>query len=206
MSVDTTLDDTDSGSKRLTSEEFEQIKDLYELDKMGVTELASKFGVSRQALSKRFKAEGITKGSRKVELDEVKKAAEEAATKTYAYQRIAMVEEYRMKGMAALKRAQMIAHKVIKDAMDAGLSLKAVDDDLKAVERYNKIIVANLTGQKVILDPESILDVDTLPSLIIEDTSQEDILEHRKNIDAIHEDATVEDMIRLDKELEDEQE
>lgn len=53
-----------SGSigRRLAEKEFQTARDLYERGLRSLMEIAKDLGISRQALSKRFKAAGVTKG------------------------------------------------------------------------------------------------------------------------------------------------
>lgn len=57
--------------KRLTDAEYEQAKTLYELGAKSLQDIADMFGVSRQTLWRKFKDNGVERGSRAHETTEV---------------------------------------------------------------------------------------------------------------------------------------
>ena len=180
--------------KRLTDEEFAAAKELYELGKSKIFELAAEFGVSRQALSRRFKDHGVIGGSRAHELNQATAVAQKAIVERFAERRAELIEETRMSGITALKQARLIAQKIIVDQMRATLPLGQVDDDLKAIGRLNKILVDNITTSLAILQADEHIDEADLPILTIEDLTDNDILEHHKSTGALDADATFADL------------
>lgn len=211
---DTEAEGSGSSGKRLSDAEFAEAKELYELGKSGLGELAEAYGISRQALSRRLKAAGSVKSSR---AHEAAAAAAKAAAGTpsasvakalerYADKRADWIEETRLEGVAALKQARMLARKIVADhlkgaAPGAPVTLAAIDDDLKAVQRLNKILCDNLNTSLDILRANDHVDEEDLPSLIIEDLTNEEILQHHKNTGALPEDTTVEEMLAEEMEL-----
>lgn len=200
---DETLPDGEAAPRRLTDSEFTEIKEIYELGKAGLTDLAAEYGISRQALSKRFKSAGVVKGSRAHELAAAAKTAATAGTaastaatvEKFADRRSQWIEEVRVQGVQALKQAQLIARKLVADQMKlAPGNLAAIDDNLKTVQRFNKILVDNIQAQVDLLQANSQIDETMLPTLKIEDLTEQDILEHHKNIGALPDDATIEDI------------
>lgn len=188
-------DDTTSGSKRrFTDADFETARELYELGKAGIAELALDFGVSRQTLSKRLKDAGAIKGSRAHEVGAAAGAAAKATVERFADRRAEWIEETRLQGLAALKQARLIGQKIVVDTVKAGNSLATVDDDLKALGRFNKILIDNIGKSLEVLRADEHIDEDDLPILTIEDLTDEDILNHHKSTGALDEDATIEDL------------
>jgi hypothetical protein len=192
-----------SSGKRLTDAEFAEAKELYELGKAGLTDLADQFGVTRQALSARLKNAGAVKGSR---AHEVAAAAKKAATSApsaaaagaierFSDKRGEWIEETRINGFRQLKLARQLAQKVIQDTIAAGRPVAAADDDLKAVMRLNKILCDNIEHTLHLLEADKHVDENDLPTLNIEDLTNEDILKHHVGTGALPEDATVEDML-----------
>ena len=192
-----------SSGKRLTDAEFAEVKELYELGKAGLTELADQYGVTRQALSQRLKNAGAVKGSR---AHEVAAAARKAITgaagasaaataERFSDKRGEWIEETRIQGFQTLKLIRGLAQKAIKDAIAAGRPVAAADDDLKAIGRYNKIAVDNLAATFELLEADKHVDENDLPTLNIEDLTNEDILKHHIGTGSLPEDATVEDML-----------
>lgn len=189
--------------KRLTDAEFAEVKELYELGKAGLTELADQYGVTRQALSQRLKNAGAVKGSRAHEAAAaVKKAVTGApsaagahAAERFVDKRGEWIEETRITGFRQLKLARSLAQKVIQDAIAAGRSVATADDELKAVMRLNKILCDNLEHTLHLLEADKHVDENDLPTLNIEDLTNEDILRHHIGTGALPEDSTVEDML-----------
>jgi hypothetical protein len=192
-----------SSGRRLTDAEFAEAKELYELGKAGLVELADQFGISRQALSDRFKRAGAKKGSR---AHEVAAAARKAATASpsaaaastierFADRRSDWIEETRINGYNQFKLVRGLAQKAIKDVMAAGRPMAAADDDLKAVMRLNKILCDNIEHTLHLLEADKHVDENDLPTLNIEDLTNEDILKHHIGTGALPEDSTVEDML-----------
>ncbi|WP_276122714.1 hypothetical protein [Pararhizobium qamdonense] len=187
-------------AKRLSESDYAEAKELYELGKMRLSDLGEKFDVSRQALHRRFKADGVEYGSRASEVQAavsagVKQAVAStagqqatAAIERYNDKRAEWIEETRTNGYKALKQADMLAKKIVADALKnaaaAGGSstgtLASTDDDLKAVQRYQKILVENTITRLDILRANDLVDEDDLPSIHFEDLTDEDILAHHR--------------------------
>ncbi|NKL08281.1 HTH - DNA binding domain protein [Rhizobium phage V1VFA-S] len=192
-----------AGAKRMSDADFAEAKELYELGKAGLSELADQFGVSRQALSQRLKSAGAVKGSR---AHEVAAAAKKAVTgaagssaaataERFADKRGEWIEETRITGFRQLKLARQLAQKVVQDALSAGRSIATTDDELKAVMRLNKILCDNIESTLNLLEADKHVDQNDLPSLNIEDLTNEDILKHHIGTGALPEGSTVEDML-----------
>jgi transposase-like protein len=185
-------DEEDAGKvTRLSDQQWSEICDLYETGQSGVVELADKFGVSRQNLSKRFKTEGVIRGSRAPST-----ASSDPEVERYSDNRARWIEEARITGHNALKQANMLTRKIVIDNLKAGKPMAAIDDDLMAAQRYNKILCDNLAAHLKLLDAENYTDAEDLPELHVEDLTQEEILQHHKNTGAFAEDATIEDMLQ----------
>lgn len=192
---------------RMTDTEFASARERYELGTAGLVDLADEYGVTRQALSKRFKNNGVVKGSRAHEVASAteaaaKKAAAEAAaaSERFAIKRSDWIEEVRIQGLQALKQARLIAQKTVVDEMKrpVGGDLANIDTAMRAISRYNKVLIDNIEGSLRILKSDEHVDEDDLPNLVIEDLTNEEILHHHKMTGAIHEDATVDEMLAED--------
>lgn len=191
----------------MTDAELAEAKELYELGKANLVELSEKYGISRQALSRRLKDVGAVKNSRVGEVAAATaaaaKAAAVAAAERFADRRADWIEETRIDGVNSLKQIRLLTRKVVLDAMKAGRPVATAEDDLKALQRFNKIICDNLQNALSILRADEMVDQDSLPTLRIEDLTDEDILQHHKNTGALPEDATVADMLAENIDLED---
>lgn len=179
-----------SSGNRLTDAEYEAMKTSYERGEAGITELSDKYGVSRQAVHRRFKRDGVVKGSKSGVV-----AAEEIV-KSFVDRRSEWIEETRFQGYQALRQTQLIARKIVIDATKAGKPLGAVDDDLRSIGRLNKILCDNVLVSLKVLNADEHIDEGNLPTLTIEDLTDQEVLDHHKATGAMDEDATVEDMLR----------
>jgi hypothetical protein len=192
MTDNTTPEEDDAATKvfRLTDQQWAEICELYETDKAGVVELAKKYGVSRQNLTKRFKTEGIIRGSR------VPGASSEPEVERFADKRGLWIETTRVNGFKSLQQANMLTRKILSDGLKSGSGLGTIDEDLIAAQRYDKILRDNLAATLKLLGADDYVDEDDLPELHIEDLTQEEILQHHKNTGALEEHATIEDMLQ----------
>ena len=194
---------------RMSDADFAEARELYELGKATLTELTDTYGISRQAMSKRFKDAGVVRNSRVHEVAEAAAAAAKAATaasvsasiERFADKQSDWIEETRVTGYNSLKQATMIARKIVMDAIKAGRSISTVEDDLKSVERFSKILVTNIGASLKLLRADEHVNEDDLPSLTIEDLTDEEILQHHKNTGAFPDDMTIEEMLAEENEL-----
>src|SRR5690606_37493956 len=104
-----------------------------------------------------------------------------------------------LQGYGSLKMVQQLAQKIVADHMRSAApgstpAMAAVEDDLKAVQRFGKILNDNLDARLRLLDADNFTAEEDLPSLVIEDVTDEEILEVFKNNGFMPEDATLEDM------------
>lgn len=176
--------------KRITDAEFAAARELYELGKQGISELAAELGITRQTLSRRFKDVGAVKGSR---AHEVAKAVKDAEMR-FAARRADWIEEARVQGFSLLKEARLIGRKIVHDTVRNNASLETIDDDMRALARYNKMLVDNFDATMRILDANNYIDETELPILQIEDLTADRILDHHISTGVLPEDATIEDL------------
>lgn len=189
-------DDLSGKVNRLSDADYAEAVMLCETNQLGLVDLANKFGISRQGLARRFKSDGIIRGSKE---PSVATAAPEA--ERFTTSRPTWIEETRTSGFLALKQANMLARKIVIDNVRAGGKMDVVDDQLKAVQRYNKILVDNLDATLRLLQADDFIDEEDLPVLQIEDLTDEDILNHHKSTGALDENATIEDMLQENIEM-----
>ncbi|MBX4911352.1 hypothetical protein HJA82_29000 [Rhizobium bangladeshense] len=192
MNTPASEDAADPKTKRLSESDYAEARELYELGKMRLSELGEKFDVSRQALWRRFKQDGVEYGSRAAEVSAAASAGVKAATTAAAAQQTAQVERYnekraewieetRTNGYKALKQADMLAKKIVAEALTKKSPMSTTDDDLKAVHRFQKILVENTLTRLDILRANDLIDEDDLPEIHFEDLTDDDILAHHKD-------------------------
>lgn len=206
-----TLPDQETGESekrtRLSEAEWAEIRELYELGKARMVDLAKDYNVSRQTLSRRFKDEGISYGSR---VGEVAAAANAGATAAVASstgaavaaalerfndKRLGWIEETRVVGYNSLKQADMIAKRIIAEAVKNKAPMASTGEDLKAVQRFQKILVENTLSRLEILNADQVIDEDNLPEIHFSDLTQEDILAHHRGNSMFPDDATDDDLL-----------
>lgn len=205
----TSGEDTGDNEKRtrLSDAEWAEIKELYELGKKRMVELADEYNVSRQTLSKRFKDGNVTYGSRAGEVQaavnqgvtsavaSTTAAAVAAQIERYSEQRQAWIEETRVTGYKGLKQTDVLAKKIMQDALKTGKPPAVTQEDLKAVQRLQKILVENTLSRLEILKADEVVDEDTLPDIKLFDLTDDDILAHHRNNGLLPEDASEDDLL-----------
>ena len=181
-----------STGKRLTDAEYDAAKELYERGETSLADIAVKFGITRQALWQRFSKDKIVRGS-KSKVVEAEKAVE-----NFVNNRSQWIEETRFQGYQALKQVQLVARKIAMDQLKKTppAPMSEVDGDLRAIGRLNKILVDNIGMSLNILQADRHVEENNLPQLLVEDLTDEDILNHHKSTGVLDPDATVEDMLR----------
>lgn len=203
MVEQTNSSEEDNKNRRMTDAEFASATEKYELGTMGISALADEYGISRQALSKRFKNAGIQRGSRAHEIAKATSVAEknaaaraQAASERFVDIRAEKIEETRIQGYSALKQARLLAQKTIVEEMKKpGGRPEVVESDLRALARYNKILVDNIEATLKVLKSDEHIDEEDLPSLVVEDLTDQEILDHHKATGALSEDTTLEEML-----------
>lgn len=183
-------------NKRMTEAEYAAIREQFELGLKRMVDLADEYGFTRQAIRKRFDKDQVKWGSRAHEIRKAVgtglKAAVETTTEKYAENRLAWIEEARIAARRDAKQGIAFAKKAMKDAIDRSSSFAAADDDLKAVQRYNRIIESNYRLQFDILRAGDEVDEDDLPTLRIDDLTAERVVE-------FHRDQGITDVDELDE-------
>lgn len=173
-------DDTSSGGHRIPEDKWIEMETAYELGVTTQGDLAAKYGVSRQSISRRFKRRGITSGSK---ASQIAAAATAAATAVaakraseFAEKRADMVEQTRMEGYNTIRIAGQLMTKLISDTRASSHSLATIQDDLKVLVRYQDAWIRGTRARlKDILNADALVDEATLPSLVIDDITQAEI-------------------------------
>ena len=173
---------------RLTDEQWKEICDLYELGQASTPELSKKFGVSVQALSQYFKRHSIVKGSKAEALKKAATAAAAAATATVVAKKVADFEEERLERISHAKRSFDDAQRVLSQAITAAYVGAVKDGRPVSTEAANvktlRMMISALSVSRqerfAILEADKLIDEAKLPTLVIEDLSQNQIEELQK--------------------------
>lgn len=171
------------GSAKMSDADFEAARDAYEHGTSGISELARVYGVSRNALYKRFERAKVVKGSKTAPA-----APPAPIIKRFVTEKEEWIETTRMEGYQALRQAQLIARKIAADCLKASKPLATVDDDLRAAGRLNKIVIDNVRSTLDLLRADEHVDEEDLPILTIEDLTQDEILKHHRSTGALEAD------------------
>lgn len=170
-----------SSKRRLTKVQWMQAEALWASGGATLADLAAKFGVSEQGISKHMKKAGVEHGSKmpkakaKVEDQLAKQAAEEAALLA-ARIKETKDEHYKM----ASGLAKLIWAEVLKAKQD-GLPMSAIANNLKALDiALSGLSKARLERWVVLgLDRDDTLGDEGLPELLISELTAEQIKELR---------------------------
>lgn len=120
--------------KRLTDAEYEQAKTIYELGTKSLQDIADMFGITRQSLWRRFKDDGIERGSRAHEMTE---AIEDEAAKQAEIIAKRVTETRESHYVYAESLAKMIMATIMNSRKE-GRTIASADGDLAALNKAIK--------------------------------------------------------------------
>lgn len=166
---------------RLTPREYAAAKTMWQSGDYSLSEISNKVGVTTTALSRRFKRDGVKKGSY---ADKTAAAVQKSIERTAAAQAeelSAYAHDLKMNALKAIdlfnKKAYADVAKAVRDGTSVGERLT----DLKALAEASKIISQNYTTGANILGLDRELDEgDQLSELRIKIMTEDDVLELRE--------------------------
>lgn len=176
---------TGNGSgKRLTSEEYIEAQEMWMSGDYTLEDIAEKVGVSRTALAKRFKRDGLTKGSAKKTVDE---AVSEQVNKvisntTFVHEHVEQAFTLRKQTLQLSAMIHTYMRRILSETVQVGKPLSSREGDLKALDTMSKINGMNLKTLNENFDftAADADDEDTLPEFTIKVMDSDDIDEIRK--------------------------
>lgn len=168
-------------SKRLTPREYATAKSMWQSGDYSLSEISEKVGVSVTALSRRFKKDGIKRGSF---ADKTAAAVQKSIERTAAAQAeelASYAHDLKMNALKAIdlfnRKAYADVAKAIKDGTPVGERLT----DLKALSEASKIISQNYqTGASILGLDREIEEAEELSELRIKIMTEEDVKELRE--------------------------
>lgn len=167
--------------KRLTPKQWAEAEALWASGEVTLGQLASKFGISEQALGRRMKAKGVEKGANAAK--HTKKIAEAVAAAavddaTVLAGRIRETKEEHYKMSSAIAK---LAWQEILTAKQNGSPVSVAMNNLKALDSaMNVMTKARMERWAVLgLDRTDYVDEDGLPELLISELTAEQIQELR---------------------------
>lgn len=165
-----------ASKKRLTPREYARVKTMWQSGEYSLSEIASEVGVSGTNLSRRFKRDGIEKGSNARKVAAAVRQQIERTSAAQAEELSNTAHDMKMMALKAIdlfnKKAYSDVAKAIHDKTPLGERLS----DLKALETASKIISQNYaTGARILgLDQELNAD-EQMPELQIHLMTENDV-------------------------------
>lgn len=167
-------------SKRLTPREYAKAKTMWQSGDYSLSEISEAVGVSATALSRRFKKDGVKRGSY---ADKTAAAVQKSIERTAAAQAEELssyAHDLKMNALKAIdlfnKKAYADVAKAIKDGRSVGEHLT----DLKALAEASKIISQNYqTGSNILGLDREIDEDEKLSELTIKIMTEDDVKELR---------------------------
>lgn len=158
--------------RNLTEAEWAEAKALLETGRMTKTELAAKYGVSKQAISQGLNARGAVYGSKS-------KIVEEAtiqAQREDASKRIEEIQAFKEKQRKMVEMVQNLTIKAVTDQIRTGKPLGDIDKDLGALNRAMKNLQAGRNELYHLYDLYRDPDADSeIEEFIVSEYSQDEI-------------------------------
>ena len=181
---------------RLTEKEWRQATTLYEAGEVTIEDLAKKFDRHPQSFIKRFKRDGIVKGSKSAALKaKVEEKVKEEAVNDAAIiaGRIKETKEEHYKMASAL--AKLTWAEVLKAKQD-GVPVGAALNNLKALDTAMAVLKKAREERYAVLglDRPDAIDENDVPELVIQELTAEQIAALRER--------NFNDIVEVDEELE----
>lgn len=171
----------DVASKRLTGREYARAKTMYQSGEYSLSEISDEVGVSATALSRRFKRDGVTKGSDATRVSAAVKRAIEQTSAAHAKELAETAHDIKMQALKALKLFNQKAYSDVATAIRDKKDLAEQLNSLKALEVASKIISTNYgTGARILGLDKDVNPDDDLPELHIKLMTENDVAEMRE--------------------------
>lgn len=173
--------DSPALSKRLTPREYARAKTMWQSGDYALSEISQTVGVSATALSRRFKRDGVKRGSF---ADKTAAAVQKSIERTAAAQAEELASYAHDLKMNALKAIDLFNRKAYADVAKAIKDGTAVGErltDLKALAEASKIISQNYqTGANILGLDRELDEAEELSELRIKIMTEDDVKELRE--------------------------
>lgn len=173
------MSDTKTAKKRMSPSQWAEARAMWASGEFTLEQIAEKYGVARETLSRRFTKDGVKKGQsqidRKVEQELIEKAVQ-AADKWAERGEQARESFFKMNKMVVA-----LTGKVLQDAIAGGKGLYTAQADLKALQMTSIILEKTRANQWAVvgLDKETDND-DEIPQLLVRTLTPDQVAElHR---------------------------
>lgn len=175
-------------STKLTGAQWERICTLWELGETKLSQITAEYGVSKQAVIKHFKKNGIVGGSRKGEIKTaivsgVAAATVAATVPTFVDKRKQRIEDTREQHYMAATYLSQLTNKILTEALKASRTPASVKEDLKALRYASALQEQSFRIRMDVLNANDEIDEQELPTLEISDLTDQDIADLRNKQD-----------------------
>lgn len=174
-------------AKRLTPEQWDEIEREFRMGDDTITGLSARYGVSAPTISKRFKVKGLHHGMDKVAPQAASQAAAIAAAalavpkKTFAERREENIEKTKNTSYEIHNAIQIMIGNMIREiAGPAKVPAQSKHADIKALNLLAKTNEIARLGKYALLDIMPDPDAIEMPTIIIDDLSEQEIEELTK--------------------------
>jgi predicted transcriptional regulator len=169
-----------SKTRRLTEKEWREVRLLWEMGNTSLSELAAKYEITPSAISQYLKRHGVRKGARKESIGAIAgaKAVEEIAKTVSDYEknRLNYLEETRKAHYNANRFIAAKVAQLMNNSVNEKTPLSKDMADLKALRIAAQTLSITRQERFIVLDADHIIDETSLPSLVVRDLSDEEIL------------------------------
>lgn len=168
-------------SKRLTPREYARAKTMWQSGEYSLSEISDQVKVSPTALSRRFKRDGLKKGSDADKTSLAVKKAIERSSAAAAKELADTAHDIKMQALKALKLFNQKAYADVAQSIQKGTKLGEVLNDLKALKVASDIVSINYaTGARILGLDQDLNPDDILPELQIQLMTENDVQELRE--------------------------
>jgi len=179
--VENTQDTPVSAQKRLTPREYARAKTMWQSGDYSLGEISTQVGVSVTALSRRFKRDGVERGSNAKKVAAAVQKSIERTAAGQAEELAAFAHTFKMNALKAIDLFNKKAYTDVAQAVRDGVPVGEKLGDLKALNEASKIISQNYnTGALILGFDQEIGDEDDLPELRVSIMTENDVAELRE--------------------------
>jgi predicted DNA-binding ribbon-helix-helix protein len=164
------------GPRRLSQREWLEAKALWELGNSTLDELSARYGISRDAISRRFRRDGVIKGSRASE--QAREVAKQVAEqdKADSVMLLARIKETRENHYEWSTTLAKMAVREIAEAIKNKREIAACIPNLKAIQLAAQVVKTSREERYALLGLDKGMDPsDEIPELIISEMTAEEI-------------------------------
>ncbi|MBO6510632.1 MAG: hypothetical protein JJ979_19480 [Roseibium sp.] len=165
---------TDTG-KRLSPAEWAEMTARYEAGTVSIQDLSNEFGVSKSAISQKFRRDNVVKGSKAPQISAAvtQKAVENAVSSEEERQK--RIDETKKQSYQSATMIHVMTHKLLVDTAKNSHPMDSIAGDLKALKAAAEIFQKTKDQRYHILGIDEAMGDEEEPEILISDLSEEEI-------------------------------